>query len=304
MKKHTLKDWFLATRPWSFPASAMPIIVTLAFLYAQNATMNWWIGLWALIGMVLFHTTGNVWSDYFDYIKKVDTEDTHGATSLTSGQFQPNEIRNFAIGLLVVSVLCGLGILFCSGITLLYIGLAGVLLTLLYPFLKYNALGDLDIVLTFAFLPTLGVSYVVTGAIDWNVLYVALPIGLITDAILHSNNTRDMQSDKQAGIVTLAMSMGKKSAAWLYAFEVLFPFVWVIICAILGVFPRDFSMIGVLFALPIALKNAKTMLKGYDDTNAIAALDKGTAQLQLLFSLFLSLSFISDKLINLVFSLG
>ena len=295
MKKHTLKDWFLATRPWSFPASAMPIIVTLAFLYAQNATMNWWMGLWALIGMVLFHTTGNVWSDYFDYIKKVDTEDTHGATSLTSGQFQPNEIRNFAIGLLVVSVLCGLGILFCSGITLLYIGLAGVLLTLLYPFLKYNALGDLDIVLTFAFLPTLGVSYVVTGAIDWNVLYVALPIGLITDAILHSNNTRDMQSDKQAGIRTLAMSMGKKSAAWLYAFEVTYPAIWVGSLVVGGIF--SWPTLLVLLTIPMSSKCAKTMIEGYNDTNTIAALDMRTAQLQTAFSVALSIGFVISKFI-------
>ena len=295
MKKHTLKDWFLATRPWSFPASAMPIIVTLAFLYAQDATMNWWMGLWALIGMVLFHTTGNVWSDYFDYIKKVDTEDTHGATSLTSGQFQPNEIRNFAIGLLVVSVLCGLGILFCSGITLLYIGLAGVVLTLLYPFLKYNALGDLDIVLTFAFLPTLGVSYVVTGAIDWNVLYVALPIGLITDAILHSNNTRDMQSDKQAGIVTLAMSMGKKSAAWLYGFEVTYPAIWVGSLVVGGIF--SWPTLLVLLTIPMSSKCAKTMIEGYNDTNTIAALDMRTAQLQTAFSVALSIGFVISKFI-------
>ena len=295
MKKHTLKDWFLATRPWSFPASAMPIIVTLAFLYAQDATMNWWMGLWALVGMVLFHTTGNVWSDYFDYIKKVDTEDTHGATSLTSGQFKPNEIRNFAIGLLVVSVLCGLGIMLCSGITLLYIGLAGVVLTLLYPFLKYNALGDLDIVLTFAFLPTLGVSYVVTGAIDWNVLYVALPIGLITDAILHSNNTRDMQSDKQAGIVTLAMRMGKKSAAWLYAFEVTYPAIWVGALVVGGIF--SWPTLLVLLTIPMSSKCAKTMIEGYNDTNTIAALDMRTAQLQTAFSVALSIGFVISKFI-------
>ena len=304
MKKHTLKDWFLATRPWSFPASAMPIIVTVAFLFSKDAEINWLMAVLALVGVVLFHTSGNLWSDYFDFKKKVDDVNTFGATSLTTGQFQPNEIRNFALGVLVVSVLIGLTILYFTGLTVLWIGIAGAVLMLLYPQMKYNALGDLAIIMTFAFLPTIGTSFVTTGAIDWSVLYVALPIGLITDAILHSNNTRDMITDKQAGIITMAMCMGKKSAAWLYAFEVLFPFVWVIICAIFGVFPRDFGMIGILFALPIALKNAKTMLKGYDDTNAIAALDKGTAQLQLLFSLFLSLSFISDKLINLVFSLG
>jgi 1,4-dihydroxy-2-naphthoate octaprenyltransferase len=54
---------------------------------------------------------------------------------------------------------------------------------LLYPLLKYNALGDLDILMTFAFLPTIGTSYAITGMIDWSVLYIALPVGLITDGI-------------------------------------------------------------------------------------------------------------------------
>ena len=30
MKKHSLKDWMIAVRPWSFPASSMPVVVTLA----------------------------------------------------------------------------------------------------------------------------------------------------------------------------------------------------------------------------------------------------------------------------------
>ena len=33
MKKHSLKDWMIAVRPWSFPASSMPVVVTLAYLY-------------------------------------------------------------------------------------------------------------------------------------------------------------------------------------------------------------------------------------------------------------------------------
>ena len=197
MSKHTLGQWFFAVRPWSFPASAMPIIVSLAYLFWKGAQINWLMGLWTLIGMVLFHCTGNVWSDYFDYRKKVDADDTFGAKTLTTGMFKPEEIRNLAIGLLVVSVICGLGLLYMTGLPLLWIGLAGVACTILYPVLKFNALGDFDILMAFAFLPTLGTSYVVTGAIDWSVLWIALPVGLITDGILHSNNTRDMLSSLQ-----------------------------------------------------------------------------------------------------------
>ena len=148
MKKHSLGQWLFAVRPWSFPASAMPILVTLAYLFWAGAEMNWGFGVWALINMVLFHVAGNVWSDYNDYKKSVDREDTTGATTLTSGMFQPHEIRNLAIGVFVVAAIGGVGLVLLTGLPLLWIGLAGAVLTLLYPVLKYNALGDLDILLT------------------------------------------------------------------------------------------------------------------------------------------------------------
>ncbi len=295
MKKHTFKEWFMATRPWSFPASAMPIVVTVAYLFYVDANINWLMALWTLVGMVLFHTTGNLWSDYFDYLKKVDDTDTFGATSITSGQFQPEEIRNFAIGMLIMSVLSGLGILYCTGLPILWIGLAGAVCMLLYPLLKYNALGDLAILITFAFLPTIGTSYAITGVIDWSVLYIALPIGLITDGILHANNTRDIVTDKRADIVTMAMSMGKKSAAWLYVFEVIFPYLWIVCCSILGVLPHCTMLVCLI--LPLGTRCASTMLYKYNDTNAIATLDMRTAQLQMIFSLVLSASLVLAKFI-------
>ena len=39
---HSLKDWILATRPWSFPASAMPVMVTVAWLWSRGFDVNWW----------------------------------------------------------------------------------------------------------------------------------------------------------------------------------------------------------------------------------------------------------------------
>ena len=296
MQKHTFKEWVIAVRPWSFPASAMPIIATLAFLFWTNAEINWLYGVWALVGMLLFHMTGNTWSDYFDYKKKVDADDTFGAKTLTTGLFQPEEIKKLAIGLLIASLICGIGLLLVTGLPLLWIGLAGAVLTLAYPYLKFNALGDLDILLTFAFLPTIGTSYVATGAIDWSVLLIALPIGLITDGILHSNNTRDMKTDKRAGINTMAMSLGLKSAATLYAFEVIFPYAWVGICSIFGFLPLH--TIIIFMTLPVALGCAKTMVHGVENKiELIADMDVRTANLQLMFSVLLSIAFVLARFI-------
>ncbi len=296
MGKHSLGQWFFAVRPWSFPASAMPIIVTLAYLFWTGADMNWGYGVWTLINMILFHIAGNVWSDYHDFKKSVDRDDTTGATTLTTGMFKPHEIRNLAIGVFITAAAGGIALVFLTGLPLLWIGLAGAALTLLYPVLKYNALGDLDILLTFAFLPTIGTAFVTTGAIDWNVLWIALPVGLITDGILHSNNTRDMVPDKRAEIKTLAMRLGARTSAVMYSFEVLFPFVWVIACAALKVMP--WPALAAIIAFPIALGCSKTMMRSIaEGTDLILDLDQRTAKLQMVFSLLLSIAFVISKLV-------
>ena len=286
----------IAVRPWSTPASAMPIIVTLAYLFWKGAEINWLYGLWALVGMILFHYAGNVWSDWFDFRKKVDAEDTYGAKTLTTGMFSPKEIMWLAVGLLVVAVACGLGLVAMTGLPLLWIGIAGAACTVLYPFMKYNALGDLDILINFAFLPTLGTSYAVTGTIDWSVLLIALPVGLITDGILHCNNTRDVVTDKRAGIRTMAMGLGSKWAARLYAFEMVFPYIWVGVLSVLGIFPMH--TVIVFLTIAVALGCASTMLKSVGQGPAlINDLDVRTANLQMMFSVLLSASFAAAHLL-------
>lgn len=293
---HSLKDWIAATRPWSFTASAMPVVVTTAYLFWKYGNgIAWWYGIWAVFNIVLFHAAGNVWSDYFDFKKGVDTDETTGAKTLTSGQFTPAEFRAFSLSLFALASAGGVVLLFMTSTTLLWIGLAGALLALLYPFMKFNSLGDVNILLNYAFLPTLGTSVVVTGAIDWSVLIVALPLGLITDGILHCNNTRDTVTDRNAGITTLAMRIGGRLSVWMYIFEVIFPYYWILGCAI----SFGHSWIAVVLPLvfpvsfPLALRLARRMY-GYlkSGEEAISDLDQHTAKLQLLLSLSFAAAFV------------
>lgn len=297
MKGHSFKDWLIAVRPWSFPASAMPVVVTLAYLFWMNEDINWANGIWALLNIIVFHAAGNTWSDYFDHKRGIDAKDTFGAKTLTDEMFAPKEIYRLALGLLIVAIVAGIGLMLCTGLPLLWIGLGGVACALLYPPLKYNAWGDVVIFMAYAFLPTLGAAYVATMAINWEVLWIAIPVGLITVAILHANNTRDIQTDARASISTLAMRLGGKTSAFLYCAEILFPFGWVAGCAVGGVFPWWTFLI--LLALVPAVGNVRVMSqysqKGF---SAIANLDEMTAKLQLLFSLLFACSFILAALLS------
>ncbi len=287
----------IAVRPWSFPVSAMPVIVTLAYLFYKGAEINWLYGIWAVLGIILFHAAGNTWSDYFDYKKNVDADDTFGAKTLTTGMFQPDEIKKLSICLLAAAIICGLGLMAVAGLPLFWFGLAGAVLTLLYPMLKFNALGDLDIFLIFGFIPTLGTSFAVTGAIDWSVLWIALPVVCITDGVLHSNNTRDVHTDKRAGITTMAAGFGRTFSIWYYVVLMALPFVWVGVCSLFGIMPL--TTIAVFLTLPVAIGCARTMQNFKDgDIRVIADLDVRTANLQLMFSPLLALAFVIGHYIS------
>ena len=253
-KKHTFREWMIAVRPWSFPASAMPVVVTLGYLFASGAEMNWANGLWALVNIVVFHAAGNTWSDYFDYKRRVDAEDTYGVHTLTTGMFSPREIYRLSLILLSVALVAGVGLLLRTGWPLLLIGFGGLLCSLLYPYLKYRACGDYVIFVAYALLPTLGTAYAATCHVDWRVLLLAVPIGLITVAILHCNNTRDIQTDSRAHIRTLAMNLGGRASVWLYCFEVLFPFLWISGCALAGVLPL-WTLLAWLAFVPACMKS-------------------------------------------------
>ena len=290
-KKHTFREWMIAVRPWSFPASAMPVVVTLGYLFASGAEMNWANGLWALVNIVVFHAAGNTWSDYFDYKRRVDAEDTYGVHTLTTGMFTPREIYRLSLVLLFVALAGGVGLLLRTGWPLLLIGFGGLLCSLLYPYLKYRACGDYVIFVAYALLPTLGTAYAATRHVDWRVLLLAVPIGLITVAILHCNNTRDIQTDSRANIRTLAMNLGGRASVWLYCFEVLFPFLWISGCALAGVLPL-WTLLAWLAFVP-ACMNVRVVISYFrGGATAIANLDEATAKLQLLFSLVLTVAFV------------
>ena len=288
-KKHSFKDWVLATRPWSFPASAMPVLVTLAYLNWCDYKVDWIAGVWALLNIVIFHAAANTWSDYFDYKRGVDREDAIGGMSIVSGEFQAGEIKWLAACLLSVAVAVGVNLMYYAGLPVLYFGLAGCALILLYPWLKYHALGDLDIFLTYSVLPILGTSYVATGDLRTESIWLMLPIGLITVGILHVNNARDIEQDSRAGIKTFAMLIGKRASVVFYIAELMLPFVCILVAAICGAMP--WWALVVVLALKPAIDNCRAMAKlPTEGMKALVGVDEKTAQLQLMFSLLLSIS--------------
>jgi 1,4-dihydroxy-2-naphthoate octaprenyltransferase len=298
MSKLTFKDWVEAVRPWSYPVSISPAIVALLdtiWIHPESAS-HWWLGALAVLGAVIFHSSGNLISDYHDYRNGIDKLGNPGATSLTTGLFQPKQILTFGLAFLVVGIALGLLLLHFSGAGLLWVGAIGVIGCVFYFILKARALGDLLIFIIFGPSITMGVAFVMLGYYDWMLFWVAFPEVFITVNVLHSNNTRDMQRDKAAGATTFAKLLGLKMSIFHYCLLSVLTYSAVGVMVLWHILPV-WTMLTWL-TIPIAVRNCKTMLKARaTDTSPINDLDKGTAQLQLAFSL----SMLAGLIIALIF---
>ncbi|KAG7166171.1 ubiA prenyltransferase domain-containing protein 1 homolog [Homarus americanus] len=224
-----LSAYVLALRPWSFSASLMPVM--LGCTLAHKATGEF--SLVALITTALtalsVHAAGNVVNTYFDYVKGIDSKKSDDRT-LVDQLLSKDEI--VTLGVILYSIGCA-GFVILTMVTtvrlehlaLVYFG--GLSSSFLYTGgigFKYIALGDVMILIFFGPMTVLFSYMVQAGHVQWATILYAIPLALNTEAILHSNNTRDLESDSQAGIVTLAIIIGRTASEVLYAIFLFAPY--------------------------------------------------------------------------------
>ena len=292
MAKHSFKEWFAVTRYWSFPVSTMPVLASFAYVFSKGllpgGAMPWILFVLCILGVVVLHSAGNVMSDYFDYKSGVDNENAFAVPNLVFHRFEPREYLVFSIILFIVGAATGIAIALLSGPVLWIIGGVGVLLTALYSFFKFHALGDLDIFIIFGCLTVLGTAYAVTGELHWDAMVLSIPIGIITVSVLHANNTLDTETDRAAGIKTFAMLIGGKASSVLYAVYMVIPFVFMAVAVATGQL-HPMALLCLVAAIP-AWKNLRQALT-YDNNGleAMKGLDQASAKMQMAFSLPLSL---------------
>lgn len=279
----------IATRPWSFPASIIPVLAIGAFLHAQGDVDGLHV-LLALLMMVLFQASGNLISDYYDHVRGVDLEGSlNQVRDIQSGKFTPREILHYGYCLLAAAVLFGLGLLALTSWNLIWLGAAAVFAVTCYMWLKAHVLGDLTILLCYAILPAIGTSFVGTGSLHPLVIPICLPFGLLTVAILHANNMRDIQNDRRAGVLTFAGWMGGRASKWVYIAEIIVPFLLTAVYSLLSWMPL-WSLTWLTLPLAWPLVKRVAAIQPEEDV-AIASLDQQTAKLQLAFGLLYAFTF-------------
>jgi 1,4-dihydroxy-2-naphthoate octaprenyltransferase len=280
-KPSVLRTLWKAIRPFAFPATLAPVL--LGSLLAP--ALDWVRFLLTLVGTLLAHAGVNVISDYMDWRRGADTWKVLGSSRvLVDGLMEPKAHLWFGILLMVLAAAVGVVLVMQSGPAIWYLMAAGAALGIFYTVppigLKYRALGDVAVFLAFGPLMALGAYYVQTAQLDWLPVWLSLPIGLLTIAILHGNNYRDIAEDRAAGYHTVASLLGPRGSAYYYVALLAGAYVSVVVFVTLGLLPV--WSLAVLLTLPVAWRNITVAFN--HARVAFSFLDLLTAQLHLMFS--------------------
>jgi 1,4-dihydroxy-2-naphthoate octaprenyltransferase len=244
----------------------------------------------ALIGSVFIQIGTNLANDYSDARRGADTVDRLGPVRVTSaGLVAPRRVLVATWIAFAVAVACGVYLAAVAGLVILLVGAVSIAAGILYtggprPY-GYAGLGEVFVFLFFGLVAVNGSYYVQVEKLEALPLGLSIAVGFLATAILVVNNVRDLDTDRRAGKLTIAVRMGRSNAIALYRLLVLGAFAVLPIALVAG--EASLLLLIGLAALPLAISPMRTISNRSDGTSLNQAL-AATGALLAAFSLLVS----------------
>ena len=286
-----IKYFLKATRPKTLPASIIPVLIGSSIAYKEHF-FNLLLFILTAICSILIQIITNYINEIYDFKRGADTKERLGPQRVVAaGLVSVKEMRNVSAILILITLILGLIIVNQAGLLILLVGILCLFFAYAYtggPYpLAYNGLGDIFVFMFFGIVATCGAYFAQTGKFSLICLISSLPPGFLSMNILGVNNFRDIDTDKKAGKITMAVRIGKKKAQNLYVvlnmLSMLIPFALYLLIKSEWIFLP-------LLSLPLAVKLSLDIFgkKGKELNNVLA----GTGVLLLLNGILTSVGFL------------
>jgi len=221
------KRAFHATRPKFFPASVLPVLAGTAWGVYAAGSLDISLFVLALLATVCVHAASNVLNDVGDETIGTDRRNdqriypyTGGSRFIQTGILSQSRMARLGVALLVVAAVAGLALFFEKGPTVLWFGLAGIALCVLYSLgpvkLSTLGLGETAVAIGLGVLPVTGAAWLQGASIDTSLLLYSLPVSAWVAAILLINEVPDIEADGACGKDTLPVRLGLGGTSRLY----------------------------------------------------------------------------------------
>lgn len=300
MNKSKLKEFFMCTRPHSYPASIAPVLFGATYALGYESKFSILKFILFLLACLLIQAATNLFNEYYDYKHGLDKIDSEGISgSIVKGNLSPREVMVGALVLYALAFILGLILTFMTSLYVLLVGLVCMLAGYFYTGGKYPiAYSPFGEVVSGFFMGTIIISlsfYFQTGYVNTDIIVVSLPLFIMIGAILLANNIRDLDNDKESGRRTYAILVGRNNA--IKTMEISFIVVYLLnVLFIITKYASWWNLL-VFATIPLAIK----IIKGFSANNhktTMAPFMVLTAKLTIFVGFIMSLANILKYLMN------
>ncbi len=212
----------------------------------------------ALVGAICAHISVNAYNEFLDFRSGLDLRTERTPFSGGSGTLREKpELARQALGTALIAFaitsLIGLYFLRVRGLSLLPLGILGLLVIVAYTpwFARHPLLCLIAPGLGFGTLMVMGTAFVLTGEYSWTAFMASLvPFFLVSDLLL-LNQFPDVEADQSVGRRHFPIVIGRRASSLIYGAFLALTYLSIVLGVSLGLMPRT-SLIG-LMALAIAI---------------------------------------------------
>ena len=281
----TREEWIAGARPKTLAAAIAPVLVGTAFAGYNANALNFFLALIVGVGLQVGVNYAN---DYSDGIKGTDKDRVGPMRLVGSGAASPEAVKRAAVIAIAIAALAGVILAARSSWILIGVGALAIVAAWTYtggpkPY-GYFALGEVSVFIFFGLVATLGTYYAHVGSLSLEVILASFAMGSLACAILVLNNLRDLEKDKAAGKITLAVKIGDSQTRRFYQ-----GLIFTSLLIALALVPTSFYFLLAFLALPQILKVAASIRTGASGSALIELLER-TGKIQIIYSLAISLA--------------
>ncbi|MGY1729650.1 1,4-dihydroxy-2-naphthoate polyprenyltransferase [Geodermatophilus sp. SYSU D01062] len=266
----TPAQWVAGARPRTLPAALAPVLVGTGAAAALDG-FRLVPALLALLVALALQVAVNYANDYSDGRRGTDAVRVGPMRLVGSGAASPRAVLTAALLSFAVAGVAGLALAALSSWWLVAVGAVCIAAAWTYtggplPY-GYRALGEVFVFVFFGLVAVAGTTFVQTGRVEGLALAAAVPIGLLSVALLVVNNLRDVEGDARVGKRTLAVLLGDRATRRFYVGLLAVAFAVVVAIGV----GRPWALLA-LAAAPLAVPPSRLVLSGGRGPALIAAL--------------------------------